>query len=186
MCARGGSAAAPRQVAIGRRQAEVEDADRVEELPQLQRALRAEEHEAEFWIDEAERFRNQVVEILGTGEGEIMSTKTARVKWRERAIEAERLAAAHFERISELMDKLRQAAADLAEAKEELEQDEIDFVVKDAELDSWVEQADHYRNKLLDRWTNDARYHAEQERTAAADKPGSMTSAKPAMQERPQ
>lgn len=99
-----------------------------------------------------------------------MSTKTARVKWRERATEAEQLAAERLEQISELLTKLREAAAELAEAKAELDEDEIEFVVKDAELDFWVEQSDHYRNKLLDDWTNDARYRAEQERKAAAEK----------------
>ncbi|HAF08747.1 MAG TPA: hypothetical protein DCK98_01520 [Chloroflexi bacterium] len=99
-----------------------------------------------------------------------MSTKTVRVKWRERAIRAEQLAAARLEQISELLTKLREAAADLAEAKEELDQDEIDFAVKATEIDFWVEECDYHRNKRLDQWTNDARYRAEQERKAAADK----------------
>jgi hypothetical protein len=56
--------AAPPQVAIGRRQAAAGDADLLQELLQLRKELRAEEREADFWIDEAERFRNQLVEVL--------------------------------------------------------------------------------------------------------------------------
>ena len=99
-----------------------------------------------------------------------MSTKTARVKWRERAIEAEQLAAERLERISELLTKLGEAAAELEEAKEQIAQDEIDFAIKAAEIDFWVEECDYHRNKRLDAWSNDARYRAEQERKAAADK----------------
>lgn len=56
--------AAPPLVAIRRGRAAAGDADLLQELLQLRKELRAEEREADFWIDEAERFRNQLVEIL--------------------------------------------------------------------------------------------------------------------------
>jgi hypothetical protein len=99
-----------------------------------------------------------------------MSKKTAPVDWPQRAFEAEQLAAERLERISELLTKLREAAADLQEANEQIAQDEVDFAVKATEIDFWVEECDYHRNKRLDEWTNDARYRAEQERKAAADK----------------
>ena len=52
------------RVATGRRLAAAGHADLLEELLQLRKELRAEEREADFWIDEAERFRNQLVEVL--------------------------------------------------------------------------------------------------------------------------
>jgi hypothetical protein len=99
-----------------------------------------------------------------------MSKKTALVDWRKRAIEAEQLAAERLERVSELLTKLREASADLEEAREQIAQDELDFEVKAAEIDFWVEECDDHRNKRVDHWTNDARRRAEQERNAAADK----------------
>jgi hypothetical protein len=117
-----------------------------------------------------ERFRGQLVEVREADDGRGMSTRTARVTWRKRAIAAEQLAAERLERISELLTKLREAAADLEEAKEQIAEDELDFAVKAAEIDFWVEECDYHRNKRLDKWANDARYRAEQERKSAPDK----------------
>jgi len=54
----------PPRVATEQRHAAAAQADLLQELLLLRRALRAEEREADFWIDEAERFRNQLVEVL--------------------------------------------------------------------------------------------------------------------------
>jgi hypothetical protein len=54
----------PLRVATGPRQAGAGHADLLQELLQLRKELRAEEREADFGIDEAERFRNQLVEVL--------------------------------------------------------------------------------------------------------------------------
>jgi hypothetical protein len=45
----------------------------------------------------------------------------------------------------------------LARAKEEVDEDEIEFAARDAAIDFRLEECDYHCNKRLERWSNAAR-----------------------------
>lgn len=91
--------------------------------------------------------------------------KKSRDAWKERAEDAEQMAKERLAALDRLNEKLGEVEDALADAKEQIEQDdEIDFAGKASEIDFWVEECDYHRNKRLADWANDARYRATEAR----------------------